>query len=363
MVSPPTVKIPKPPQGRVPVRILPRSSVTGFFGPKGSGKSAAMAYYAEKGRKREGRRVFYFPERYRFHDGTALRYEDLVTLAEMDPEDESGHLSEITNSIVLLDEFQQIFSKYRSSTYANRAVASFLQQIRKRGVTLFFTSNDPDGIDEAATIQTDEHAFCKYYPDPRCEVEGEGWHLVGCRDWIRLRFVDTHGRHGRDPRYFDGRKRRVKVIRNAITIASYYNTFASISSQEVSQMNAQAVQTAYEVARSGIREDELERFFRVFIIPWLITEKGAREILPATFLDQVIPTITRESFVDDETGEDQLASEGLGHIRLPLDISVQRLGKILQALGLQKKRGSGGYRYQLPEEGDLADWQSGIIQE
>lgn len=343
------------------VKLLPKSSVTGLFGSKGSGKSAAMAYFAEKGRRKAKKEVFYFPERYRFWKGTALDYADLVTLAEMDPEDDSGHLSEITNSIVLLDEMQVIFSKYRASTRANQAVASFLQQIRKRGVTLFFTSNDPDGIDDAATIQTDEHAYCKYHVDPRCERENDGYHLDTCQDWISCRFVDTHGRTGRDMRYYDGRRRTSVNIWNAIQLANYYNTFASISSQEIAQMNAGAVQAAYETAKSGVKDQDLDHFFRTFIIPWLVESEGATQIVPSAFHRTTLPTITRQSFVEED-GTDQLAQAGLAHLRLPLDISVKRLGTILQNLGLEKKRGSAGNRYILPEPGDLADWQAGIIQ-
>ena len=155
------------PEGRIPT--LKNSFVMGFFGERGSGKSAVMAYYGIQDWKR-GRRIIYYPESFglKIPGAIGLSPRDLGVIPEM-----------LDGATILIDEIQELLSKFRTNSTLSLQLMSLLRQVRKRGANVIFTSNDPDGINRSVADQTDMHATCQMITDPRCYKLG--WHRPGCQ--------------------------------------------------------------------------------------------------------------------------------------------------------------------------------------
>lgn len=313
------------------IEVITESRITAIFGKKGSGKSAFMAILLEGSRLRYNRDVFYFPEKYAFHEGTPLQASDLVTLS-----------NKFDRAAIGIDEFQQVFSKYRAATYGNRTIGSWLQQVRKRGIELILTSNDPNQIDEALLEQVTLHMWCYMWEDKRCR--GHKFHLLDCKDTLYYRIVDTHQKHGKTFFHWDGRKRRTFRVRRMIKYWPLYNTFASVDNLEISALNKEAVEMAYEDSQTDMPYEVFLNILAENIIPVLV-ERGTSILYPARFSD-LLANNTKN--VDGKEIPD------------PIIASAKRVGRALKHLGLLSKRGSAGNAYYLPRKDELEEWQSGL---
>lgn len=297
----------------------------GIFGGKGSGKSLFAAYLAQLWHKQDGREILYFPNDFNHVSG------EPITLVEM-----FGGSEKMRGKIVIWDEAQILLNKFRAASTANRTLIGFMQQVRKQGVFLIYTSNAPNQLDKGLAEQTDFHAYCKKYEDPRCKA----WarkpgraraHLKACNDWMRIHWVDTAGKTGADRRHRDNRRRVGERLPGILRYYGLYNTYASVSPQEIAAFDKDAIQEAVEEQKSGESFDD----FVLSVRQWIVeaVEQGAKRAVPATMAKTL----------SEQTGE---------------KISAERLGRALRRLGLARKRSAGGVSYELPSREELAIWTS-----
>ena len=310
------------------IEVITEARITAIFGGKGSGKSALMAWLLEGARTRHNRPIFYFPEDYAFHDGTPLQVADLVTLND-----------KFNGAAIGIDEFQQVMNKYRSATYANRTLASWLQQVRKRGIELIITSNDPNQIDEALLDQVSLHIWSSMVEDKRCKKYR--YHLKDCRDTLKFRIVDTHTRHGKTTMYWDGRRRKTYRLRRAIRFYKLYNTFATVDNLEIAAFNKDALMEAHEDINSNMSYTEFQSLLATAIIPNLV-ERGITTIFPEAFSKTLAEN-------KDENDNDD-----------PIIASAGRIGRAMKSLGCVSKRGSGGNAWLLPDQDTINSWMQGM---
>lgn len=301
-------------------------AVVGIFGPAGSGKSLLAAVLAEREyqKSRGKRRLLYFPHDFKHVHG------EPVSLASMLTGDDV-----MNNAIMIWDETHVLLNKFRAASHANRSALGFLSQIRKRGCTLFYTTNSPKQLDRALAEQTTTHVYCEMVEDRLCR-QVKGFHAIDCRDKIRQGWVDTQGKYGTDSRYLDARRRKNKVLPRINRFYGLYNTFATVSVEEVGQMDKAAIAAAHDDKKLGTSFDDfVERMYTW--IPSLVSTYKAKWITAGRFAEWI-------------------AAETKGEVT-PNERTV---GRACTRMGLKKKRESGGVKYQLPEAAELALFQVGL---
>jgi len=316
----------KLPPGRIPT--LPQSYVFGLFGDRGSGKSAAMAYYGIQ-EAEAGRPIFYYPEDFglKIPGAEAMGPADLVTMPDR-----------LTGATVLIDEVQEVLSKFRTNAISSLLLMAFFRQTRKRGANVIFTSNDPNGINSALSTQTDLHAMCRMITDPRCyEV---GYHLKSCADTVRMRIKDTNGKHGLLANRKDGRKGMVQHLVGIGDVYPFYNTGAIADPAEVMGMNKRSLLEQRAQQKLGMSWDEFDAKLISEIIPMLVNN-GYEAIVPGTF----VKTLQNEMNIPAKPHD-------------PLD--SRELGKRLKGIGLVSTRRAKGMVYQLPPKQYLQEWADGV---
>lgn len=308
------------PEGSIPVQRA--SYVTGLFGRRGSGKSAAMAYIGLQDWKR-GRSIFYYPVDFGLDvpGAVAMSPEELVTMPDR-----------LDGATVLLDEMQELMSKFRTNTISSLLMMSFLRQVRKRGASVYFTSNDPGGINRDVAEQTDYHAHCQMLTDNYCALIG--YHRRGCLDTVRLRWKDTQGVHGENRYKKDGRKGFVMHMVGISDIYKHYNTNSIADPMDVMMMTKSSIAARRNVDGLGMTVREFETKLAEVWIPALVAQ-GITIIAPGNF----IRVLKRE--------------EGI-------DIDSAQLGKRLGGIGLPRHRRKTGNIYKLPPPESVGDFLDGV---
>ena len=313
------------PEGRIPT--LKQSYVMGLFGERGSGKSAVAAYFAAEDWKR-GRQIVYYPETF------DLRLPGAIGMGPK----EIGSIDERLNgATIVIDEIQELLSKFRTNSTLSLQLMSFFRQVRKRGASVIFTSNDPGGINRSVADQTDLHASCSMITDQRCYKQG--WHLPGCTDTVRLRLKDTQGRHGVNRYRVDGRKGYVIHMVGISDVYKYYDTNSIADLTDVVAIKSADLIEHKEQARLGSTWDEFDDRLKLDIIPQLVKAGGT--------------SITPKSFSQTLKEELNIPAKGPA-------LSPTVLGHHLIGIGLPSKRGNKGMIYQLPPEDRLPEWQAGV---
>lgn len=323
------------------ISIAPESWVGGLFGLRGSGKSALAARLAitahhESGCDRQGEPhrngtcaggpVFYFPDAFGLVYGNPASLEELVAGQE-----------QFRGAVLILDELQILVNKFRSASRFNFMMNALLQQVRKLGVTLIYTSNAPRMLDSNVGQQTDAHAYCDLRADARCFMvrtpEGDRAHLLDCRDTVKANWVDTNRQSGFDPSQDDGRRRTRIAYPGMAQIYPLYNTFSVAAADEVLGMTADKVTEARAAQKSGISFPELVGTVRNWVVA--AVEAGATHFTTSIAAQEL----------KEQTG---------------MDVSSQRLGQALAQLGIEKTRYGNGSRYRLPEKERLGLWLHGL---
>ena len=319
------------------VRFREDSFVILLIGERGQGKSISAAHYTERGHRKLDRKVFYFPDSLRLSYGEPLSISELVTFAELDTDEPT----KFDGAILYLDEIHVLMSKYRANSWGNRMIQVFLSQIRKRGCDLFGTTNSPNQLDEALIDAVDFHGMCKKWTDPSCKKASAEMgidpprHLKNCRDKVTIRWADTKKRFGRSRKYRDGVKRKFAHIHGLVNkYGRLYNTDAVASAIEISQLSKESIVDAAESAKTGNEYEAFVVLMQTEIIPSLV-EAGGEWIYPNVFSSTI---------------------ESQWNIKA----SKERIGKACSDLGLEKKRGSGGTRYKLPDAEKLSLFLSGV---
>lgn len=316
------------PAGAIPM--LKRSYVMGFFGERGSGKSAVMTLYAInlwKERREVGQnlQVYFYPEDYAPNIPGAIA---------MNPAKLANMPEQLQDSLVLIDEMQEILSKYRSNSTLTQLLMAFFRQVRKRGANVLFTSNDPQNINRQLADQTDFHAHCKMYEAARCKAQNyHAWRTCACN--VRLRIKDTQGRHGLNPYKRDGRKGFVQSVVGISQVFPHYNHESIASPMEVMQQDKAALKAAAPVKDlNGLTWQEFDEQMFMNVIPALV-EEGYSSMSPAGFAMM---------------------------LRRDLNIKIDsiQLGKRMSGYGLPKKHTKKGSVYSFPGNGSVTDWQNGI---
>lgn len=319
-----------PPRMRVPK--LPKTTVIGIFGPKGSGKSLLAAMLARRQYRRSGgnRPLLYFPEDYNHEDGEFISLPEMYTGSER-----------MRNAIIIWDEAQVLLNKFRSMTHGNRSLLAFLQQIRKRGCHLYYTSNAPKQLDRALGEQTDWHAFVEILEDSNCAKDPLE-HIPNCHDTMVIDWVDTQGAHGYDARFRDGRFRDRGFINGLVNWygSGLYNTFATADLQEVASMDADAIRKAHDEKGLGIPYPEFVSRMVEWIEGQIMTQDPPPKwLIPARFAE----TIAKQT-------------------KNKVTPSANTVGLACRDLGLAQSRSNKARRYELPAKIDVERglWRVGL---
>jgi len=313
------------------IPILQQSYVAGFFGDRGSGKSAVMAYYgiAESDR---GRPIFYYPE-----DFGLLG----VEAEPMGPEELVSFPDRLNGATVLIDEIQEVLSKFRTNSTGSQLLMAFFRQVRKRGTNVIFTSNDPGGINGALANQTDIHGMCNMLSDKRCYRAG--YHLRSCKDTVRVILKDTQGKHGLTEGRKDGRKGFVQHVAGIGDVYRWYNTRAIADPAAVMGMSKNGIFATRAQAELGMSYDDFEKQLRDVIIPQLVMD-GWESLAPSNFVQKLKEDL------------DLPPKENTGNKTLDPRI----LGRRLTNIGLTSSRKAKGMIYDLPPLEYLTAWQDGV---
>lgn len=123
-----------------------------------------------------------------------------------------------------------------------------------------------------------------------------------------------------------------------------YNTYATVDNLEISALNKDVVEQAYEDSKMDMPYEVFLSILADNIIPILV-ERGTKIIYPSRFAE-LLERNTKE--VDGENVPD------------PIVATADRIGRALKHLGLVSKRGSAGNAYYLPDIDELEEWQSGL---
>lgn len=302
------------------IPILPDAFCLMFFGQRGSGKSAVIAKCG-KDEAAAGKQVWYWPESFKFKYGKPI---DALTLYSMP--------DYLQNGVLLVDEFQVLMNRLRTVSTANLLGGTMLQQLRKRGLNVYGTSNDPGRLDQTVSEQTDWHYFCELIKDQRCYEKG--YHMRSCDDHVRVRFVDTNRKFGNDYRHWDGRKRGRGVFWKIRDVYGVYDTGAIADITEVMAITKENIMNRKVDSESGLSLQSLVETLRTQWVPWAATS-GYTNIGVAAFTATV--------------------NEKFG-----FKLTSQQMGIALKELGLRSKSNGKARVVALPPKERINDWQDGL---
>jgi hypothetical protein len=315
------VEIWTPPDAtKIPVRS--QSYVIGLFGKKGSGKSIVLCYFGLDAIE-HGRQVYYYPRDYGLVGGTPMEPEELVSIPE-----------KLDGATVLIDEIQELLSKYRTNTLASQNLMAMFRQVRKRSSDVIFTSNDPGSINHGVVGQTDIHGFCTFYQDHRCD--NREFHLKSCDDLVVTQWTDTQGAHGTIPDRKDGRKRYPAMLPRVKRFYGYYNTESIADPVDLYKISKRTILASQAEEKLGMTWAEFDDLLRNEIVPSLV------------FADNPVTTIVPGGFVRLLMRERKI------------NIDPTSLGVRLASLGLTRTRNSRNNTYALPPADRMLDWQDGL---
>lgn len=302
------------------IPVLPDSYCMMFFGERGSGKSAVMAKCL-KDEAALGKPVWYWPPDYKFKYGQPIDALTLYSLPDW-----------LRDGAVGIDEIQVLLNRLRTVSTANIMGGAMLQQLRKRGLNFYGTSNQPGRVDETVALQTDFHFFCERIEDHRCKERG--YHMRSCDDHIRMRYVDTNRKFGPDPRYYDGRKRGRAVVWKIRDVYGAYNTGAIADLAEVVSITKASIIEQKEESTAKIKTESLVETLRTKWIPWAVAE-GHKSLAVSAF----------RATINEKFG---------------LNVSNTMLGTALKELGLGSKSNGTVRVVTLPPMERLEDWRKGL---
>ena len=124
--------------------------ITGFIGNMGSGKTLSIVRETLK----------YFEQGYKIYSNfeltipyTQLNFDELFKMAE--------NQDKLNNVVILLDEVHILLDSRGSMKKANKVVSFWLNQTRKMGVKLFYTTQHIHQIDKRLRSGTDIFIFCE----------------------------------------------------------------------------------------------------------------------------------------------------------------------------------------------------------
>jgi len=191
------------------------SLVVGITGPRGSGKTLLLAYLGVMDMK-HGRRVV---SNIDIHGPVKRRGKLVEVKSELLSFDALLSLSEtLEECVVCIDEINLWFSSMRAMGNANRIAGIFTQLIRKRNISLNYTTQNFRWVDGMIRWQTDLLVACQdIFHTPAGKEEG-----IGRGEYTRYVAVDRSGYLTGVPyevsgKYFTG-------ILEARPIWRYYNT-------------------------------------------------------------------------------------------------------------------------------------------
>ena len=309
---------------------LPNSTILCLHGQKGSGKSLAAAYMAYD-YYTQGVPVFYNPKgllTFPAYPGAICEYaslQDIILRAD-----------QLRNCVIVLDEIQVNLSKYRTNTRASSLIRGVIQQVRKLGMDMILTTNDPSALDGALLVQLDFDVKCKSYLPP-----------VDPKDMIVMKWRDTQGAFGRGAgKAFHGRE-----IENRITWAEYiwpasdiyrlFDTTVQVDPLEVMGLTADQIQAMADERDLGVGMGAIEDWLRAVLIPDLVKNRGARSVMAPA-----LAGIIQNSY-PVQAGE-------------TIHITPVIAAKLCRAIGLGRRgRGSSG-GFVLPDVVDLENFKLGL---
>ena len=167
------------------INLLDDSYVWCFAGPRGSGKSLTMSYFAAGALAAGMRVVSNYDIKFSFRDHNG----DMKELAS-EPLDLYKILvfdSDFSNCLILMDEAPLIISHLSSMSWKNRLLDIFMQQIRKNRNSFFYASQNERWVDYQLRWQTDLVLRCR---DASRRYQGGGLHRG---DSILIDITDQSG--------------------------------------------------------------------------------------------------------------------------------------------------------------------------
>ena len=185
------------------------SMVWAFTGPRGSGKTLAMTYYALQYMARglkvwSNYKIAYNNNGYRL-ECLPLNMDALYTFDE-----------ELVQGLVCIDEINLWANSRRSIANTNLLLTSIFQQIRKRGLSFFFTVQEFSWVDNRIRWQVDLQ--------------------FKCRD-------NSHTQYGRDKKLKPGEEISIKLIEHSGLISGY--TYAETNQVRLFNLFGKPVFNAY----------------------------------------------------------------------------------------------------------------------
>ena len=222
-----TLKVLTPQKRGFRIDLKRDSYIIGFFGPKGSGKTLAMTYFALKA-------MILYKFKCWASPGYAIKFQtgkdgDRQTY-ESEPLDMGKFYSmdqEITRGLVCIDELPVFAESRASNRLQNRLIDYTLMQVRKRRLNFFYTSQNPEWVDKRIRWSTDIGIFCEDLSRIMSKGEKRG-------ELIRLYMMDWSGQWTGRPYERTGKVIK-KDVRYANKIWPVYDSWEVVDAIEASR--------------------------------------------------------------------------------------------------------------------------------
>ncbi|GAH46232.1 unnamed protein product [marine sediment metagenome] len=241
----------KPPLQADPIPRL-ESLVTAITGPRGSGKTLLMTFLGIIDMKRGHQCLANYPIKGEVKrrgkpatvESLPLDFETLLELNE-----------NLQRCVCCIDEINLWFASTRWMTHGNRIFAIFMQLLRKRQMSLYYTTQNFKWADPTIRWQTDLQIACQdLFHTPQGKEEG-----VRRGEFIRFIAIDRSG-------YITGVPYEVSGsystgILDAKPIWKYYNTYEALDPWEaLSKVELKRPTLTVDLTGKGPIEDKEDAF-------------------------------------------------------------------------------------------------------
>ena len=217
---------------------------------------------------------------------------------------------ELEGGILFIDEMQVYANAYRATAFSVQTISTMLQQARKRGLTVIWTSNDAERVAGPVMTQTDIVLYVKS-PDRGATVYWQA--------------VDYHGAWspGSRKRFAPDRRRTINgALYQAFEVWPLFDTRWIADLMESVSLTKEAVQK--EIGDKEALDDSY--FIRQVLLE--LREAGSGGIAPGALAEYI------HGNYQDPDGD-------------PLRYAPRELGRIMAALGLTRGRTNTSAVYEL----------------
>jgi energy-coupling factor transporter ATP-binding protein EcfA2 len=231
-----------------PAQTRQNSLVVAITGPRGSGKTLLMTYLAIIDMKR-GRSVlanYNIGGRVRtgLVQSQPLNFENLLAMSES-----------LQQCVACIDEINLWFDSTRWMTQGNKLLGILLQQMRKRSMSLYYTSQNFRWNENRLRWQTDLLVFCQ----DMCRTPEGMEQKLSPGEYIRISIMDLSGYLTGKP--YDQSGEVTSAILESKPIWQYYDTYNVVDPwQAMSKVELKRPKLTVDIggARKEQQEEEYE---------------------------------------------------------------------------------------------------------